>query len=133
MRSQKPRPPKISHAAAQAFEVLAQSAGISPEDAQSWKDTLSEEDAPISSADFTKHWVGVFGKLAAPLPQEKIQDLVTQMQALAKKYPVEGEDEDQPRPGVTYFEDASSFKSSLQVAPDPGPMVQWDDLPTPKF
>ncbi|KDQ33027.1 hypothetical protein PLEOSDRAFT_1032530 [Pleurotus ostreatus PC15] len=133
MRSQKPRPPKISHAAAQAFEVLAQSAGISPEDAQSWKDTLGEEDGPISSADFTKYWVGVFGKLAAPLPQEKIQELVTQMQALAKKYPVEGEDEDQPRPGVTYFEDASSFKSSLQVAPDPGPMVQWDDLPTPKF
>ncbi|KAF9495865.1 hypothetical protein BDN71DRAFT_1447054 [Pleurotus eryngii] len=133
MRSQKPRPPKISHAAAQAFEVLAQSTGVLPEDAQSWKDTLGKEDAPISSADFTKHWVEVFGKISAPLSQEKIQEFVTQMQALAKKYPVEGEDEDQPRPGVIYFEDASSFKSSLQVAPDPGPMVQWDDLPTPKF
>ncbi|KAJ8522379.1 hypothetical protein ONZ45_g1033 [Pleurotus djamor] len=133
MRSQKPRSPKVSLAAAQAFEVLALNAGVPADEASSWKEALSEDASPISSADFGKHWVGVFTKLATPIPQAKTQELVGEMQALAKRYPVEGEDEDLPRPGVTYFEDVGVFKRSLEVAPDPGAMVEWNDLSAPKL
>ncbi|KAL0946537.1 hypothetical protein HGRIS_012745 [Hohenbuehelia grisea] len=130
MVSQKPRAKKVSSAAAQAFEVLAQNAGVPVDEAASWRDALGGEDA---TADFEKHWFAVFKAHPEVAKDGQAERLALEMRNLLDRYPVAGEDKDSPREGVTYIEDIPAFKSSLTVAPDPGPMVQWNDLPTSKF
>ncbi|KAJ7825860.1 Metalloenzyme, LuxS/M16 peptidase-like protein [Mycena leptocephala] len=101
MQSQKPRQPRVSSAATEAFAVLVREKALDGVTETAWKDAPSGEDHP-------------------PLP-----DFV--------KYPVPGEGEDIPRPGVTYITDVEAFKKGLVASVDPGPMVQWGDLPISKF
>ncbi|KAJ7481222.1 Metalloenzyme, LuxS/M16 peptidase-like protein [Mycena galericulata] len=111
MRSQKPRQLRVSSAAAETFTVL---------DAPS-----SDETPPL--LDFEKYWSGVLGGIPGG------QDLLGMIPDLVAKFPVPGEGEDVPRPGVTYITDVDAFKKGLGVSVDPGPMVQWGDLPVSKF
>ncbi|KAJ7217182.1 Metalloenzyme, LuxS/M16 peptidase-like protein [Mycena pura] len=126
MKSQKPRQPRVSSAAADAFEELVRERGPPGIWESTRKDAPSGEECPQLS-DFVKHWTGVLKDMDGG------QDLLRLIPQLVAKYPVPGEGEDVPRPGVTYITDIEEFKKALAVSVDPGPMVQWGDLPISKF
>ena len=123
MVSQKVRPKKVSIAASQAFETLAHEAF--PEiDEKAWKESV-DNDTP-SLVEFGRYWLKV-------LNSEEGRKLLAQLPGLVDKYPVEGEGEDQKRSNVTYIEDPKAFKAGLAVSVNPGPLVQWNDLPVSRF
>jgi len=123
MVSQKPRPKRVSAAAAEAFEVLVR--GILPEvDEKAWRTSLDEEGPSL--IEFEKYWVKV-------LNSEEGKKLLAQLPSLVEKYPVEGEDDNYRAPNATYIEDMRAFKAGLTASVDPGPMVEWNDLPVPRF
>ncbi|KAJ7217183.1 Metalloenzyme, LuxS/M16 peptidase-like protein [Mycena pura] len=126
MKSQKPRQPRVSSAAADAFEELVREKGPPGIWESTRKDAPSGEECPQLS-DFVKHWTGVLKDMDGG------QDLLRLIPQLVAKYPVPGEGEDVPRPGVTYITDIEEFKKALAVSVDPGPMVQWGDLPISKI
>ncbi|KAF7295456.1 Insulin-degrading enzyme [Mycena indigotica] len=126
MRSQKKRQPRISPAAADAFTALVREkalVGVS--------DAVLEDaprgDEPHEPTDFGKYWLGVLG--TSPDGQE----LLKTVPGLIAKFPVPGEGEDPPRPGVTYLTDLGAFRKTLTASVDPGPLVDWPDLPISKF
>ncbi|TFK76345.1 insulin-degrading enzyme [Pluteus cervinus] len=122
LQSQKPRPPQVSSAAAQAFAVQVR--GAVPD--------LGDLDSPLDSenptlVEFVTHWRSMLANypnstsLFATLPQ------------LVEQYPVAGEGNDTTAPGATIITDFKAFKASLRTAEVFGPMVHWNDLPTSKF
>ncbi|KAJ7286255.1 Metalloenzyme, LuxS/M16 peptidase-like protein [Mycena rebaudengoi] len=117
MRSQKPRPPKVSSAAAEAFVALVRSKGLVETVTEAvLKDAPGGDDAP-SLPDFERYWKAVLNG------DEGGRELFAMIPDLVAKYPVPGEGEDAPRPGVTYITDLNQFKKGLEVSVDPGPMV----------
>jgi insulysin len=125
MRSQKPRPKKVSAAAAQAFEVLVRGAALDV-DETAWRDALGSDGNP-SVTDFEMYWKGLL------IDKEGGVDLLGAISGLVERYPVEGEGEDGVKAGAQYIEDLNIFRDGLAVSVDPGPMVQWGDLPVPRF
>ncbi|KAJ7112437.1 Metalloenzyme, LuxS/M16 peptidase-like protein [Mycena crocata] len=126
MRSQKPRKPRVSAAAAEAFAVLVREKALDGVTEAAWKDAPSGEENP-QLPDFTAYWSGVLAEKAGG------DELLSTIPELVTKYPVPGEGEDTPRPDVTYITDIEAFKKGLAVSVDTGPMEQWGDLPISKF
>lgn len=126
MRSVKPRPKKVSTAASDAFATLVHEAQLDV-DQSKWKEYLGDG-TPLAS-DFTSYWQQVFASKDS-VEGKRLLDLIPE---LVKKYPAEGEGEEQVRSDVTYIKDLKSFKAGLKVSVDPGPMVQWGDLPVSRF
>jgi insulysin len=121
--SQKIHTKKVSLAASQAFETLVHE--VFPDvDEKAWKKSV-ESDAP-SLVEFSQYWLKV-------LNSNDGQKLLAQLPVLVDKYPVDGESEDRRRSDVTYIEDPKAFKAGLPVSVDPGPFVQWNDLPVSRF
>jgi len=122
MVSQKIRPTKVSIAASQAFETVVHEA-FPDVDEKAWKQCVETTEPSLD--DFSQYWLKV-------LDSDDGLKLVAQIPDLVDKYPVDGEGEDRKRSDVIYIEDAKAFKSGLAVSVDPGPFVQWDDLPVPQ-
>lgn len=125
MHSLKARPKKISPAAAEAFEALVRKSALAV-GKEVWKESRGADGTPALS-DYTQYWKEIFGT------KEDGERLLNIIPSLVGKHPLDGEDGDQVRPGVTYIEDIKAFKAGLKVSVDPGPMVQWGDLPVSKF
>ncbi|KAF9566323.1 insulin-degrading enzyme [Agrocybe pediades] len=123
MVSQKAPPKVVSASAAEAFESLVHQS-FPDVDVKAWRTSLDNTTPTI--VDFGKYWLPI-------LNSEEGKKLLTQLPALVDKYPIEGATEDQPKPGVTYIEDRKAFKEGLTPSVDPGPMVEWNDLPVPRF
>ena len=119
MLSQKPRPKRVSCAAAQAFEVLVRQAfpGI---DEKAWRNSV-EEEIP-SLVEFGQYWLKA-------LDTEEGKKVLMQLPALLNEYPVAGEDDDHKRTDVVYIEDQKAFKAGLLSVANPGPLEQWNDFP----
>lgn len=123
MVSQKIRAKKVSITASQAFETLVHKA-FPDVDEKAWKESV-ESDA-LSLVEFGHYWLKV-------LDSDEGRKLLAQLPLLVDKYPVDGEGEDPKRSDVTYIEDLKAFKAGLAVSVDPGPFVQWNDLPVSQF
>jgi insulysin len=121
--SQKPRPKRVSSAAAQAFEFLLQQA-FPDLDEKAWRNSV-EGEIP-SLMEFGQYWLKV-------LNTEEGKKVLAQLPALLKEYPVAGEDDDHKRTDVIYIEDQKAFKAGLVPSVNPGPLEQWNDLPQPKI
>lgn len=128
MQSQKPRPPRISAKAVEAFEVLVGEAGISV-DLAATKDEFDQE-RPVA-ADFLKRWSDVLTEDAVSIDVAK--DLLGRVPALMEQYPVRDENVYSRSADVTRVDDIRAFKASLDVSPPPRPLVDWGDLPTAKL
>jgi insulysin len=128
VRSQKPRPIKISTAAAQAFESDVRVAGVVVLN-EGWSEELGSDQPPVT--DFVKYWQGVLE--TSGLTPEAMKDLLMKIPPLMEKYPTEGEDDDAVRKGATYIEDVKAFKATLTVSEVPKPLEEWGDLPLSKF
>ena len=122
MVSQMIRPKRVSLAASQAFEILVHEA-FPNVDEKAWKQCVENKEPTLG--DFSQYWLKV-------LDSDDGRKLVGQLPDLVDKYPVDGEGEYPKRSNITYIEDAKAFKSGLAVSVDPGPFVQWNDLPVPQ-
>lgn len=123
MVSQKIRTKTVSLAASQAFEMLVHEA-FPDVDEKAWKESV-ESDA-LNLVEFSHYWLKV-------LDSDDGRKFLAQLPVLVDKYPVDGEGEDRRRSDVTYIEDPKAFKAGLTVSVDPGPFVQWNDLPVSRL
>ncbi|KAF8798143.1 hypothetical protein BYT27DRAFT_7124234 [Phlegmacium glaucopus] len=123
MVSQKIRPKQVSIAASQAFEMLVHEA-FPDVDEKAWKESVDGD--TLNLVDFGHYWLKV-------LNSDDGRKLLAQLPVLVEKYPVAGEGEEQKRSDVTYIKDPKAFKADLAVSVDPGPLVEWNDLPVPRF
>ena len=129
--SQKPRPKKVSLAAAQAFADLVRTAGFAVDEA-AWQEEMGS-DPTFTIIDFEKYWKGI---LVEPgVKAEEAQQLLGQISSLVEKYPAQEEDENGVvrRAGVNYVEDIKAFKAGLPLSEPPRPLVPWDELMTSKY
>lgn len=125
MQSQKPRPRKVSPSASDAFEALVREARVEVGET-AWKESLGGDGTPLAT-DFTNYWKQVFAS------KSDATHLLDDIPSLVEKYPIDGEGKDRVRSDVTYVTDLKEFKASLKSSVDPGPMVQWGDLPVSRF
>jgi len=93
-------------------------------DAHAWKSQL--EDTPLLQ-DFITYWKGQFGDA------ELGQALLKTMSQLVDQHPLDGERQHFSKPSTTYIQDIKQFKAGLQASTDPGPIVEWNDLPAPRL
>jgi insulysin len=121
--SQKIRAKKVSLAASEAFETLVHEA-FPDIDEKAWKDSVDSDS--LNLVEFGHYWLKI-------LNSDEGRKLIAQLPRLVDKFPVDGEGEDPKRSDVTYIEDSKAFKAGLAVSVDPGPFVQWNDLPASRF
>lgn len=126
LQSRKPRPPRISAAAAEAFESLVASANVLIESA-GWKEDMSDEN-PIAS-EFAKYWQDALSRV----DEDQKVILMKKIPELMALYPVDDDARDIQTAGVTFIEDVDDFKASLEVTELPKPLVEWGDLPLAKY
>lgn len=123
MKSQKPRPQNLSAAAVDAFEAIVHQEHADL-DVKAWKTSLATENPSL--IEFGQYWL-------KNLKPDAAKKLLVQLPGLAQKFPLEGEEGGHKRINSIYIEDKKAFKASLNVSIDPGPIVDWNDLPTPRF
>lgn len=123
MKSLKLAGQSVSAAAAQSFEDLVRTS-LPEVDASAWRDAV-EGDEP-SLMDFGQYWMKVLNSDTGKL-------LLMQIPSLLEKYPASGQQVDEKRPSATYIEDIKSFRAGLKTTIDPGPIVEWNDLPIARF
>ena len=123
MISQKAHPKHVSAKAAEVFvsEVATRIPGV---DTQAWREELDEK--PLLQ-DFTEYWNG---KISDSDIGKTVLELLP---GIAKDHPAEGESQHYSKPSAKYIEDLAQFKGTLQPSVDPGPMVDWNDLPISRF
>ncbi|KAF9469217.1 Metalloenzyme, LuxS/M16 peptidase-like protein [Collybia nuda] len=126
MCSIKPRPKRVSVAASEAFTTLVREAELDV-DQSSWKESLGDGTPLIS--DYINHWQQVI----ASKNSTEGKHLIDLIPGLVAKYPVEGEGKDRIHPDITYIKNLQTFRAGLKVSVDPGPMIQWGDLPVSRF
>lgn len=123
MVSQKPRPKRVSRPAAEAFESLVRQA-FPDLDEKARKPFVGDSEPTI--VEFGQHWLKV-------LNSDQGKQLLPQLSRLVEEHPVDEDHDDRQITKVTYIEDMKTFKDSLKPSVDPGPMVEWNDLPVPRF
>ncbi|KAI0362448.1 insulin-degrading enzyme [Trametes cingulata] len=131
VKSQKPRPAKISLPAMEAFAKKVAEKGYSV-DEQAWRDALaSDGDAPLDK--FANYWRDTLLAQAAAVPPQVAQDLTTEVPGLLKQYPAADDGEEIVNAGATFVQDPKAFRASLPASEQPHPLVEWGDLPTSRF
>ena len=132
LKSQKPRPAKISVAAMEAFAQKVAEKGYVV-DEQAWRDALAADgDAALDK--FGQYWRDTLLAQAATVPPPVAQSLTAEVPALLKQHPAADDKEvvaiDER---VVFIQDPKAFRASLPVNERPRPLVEWGDLPTSRF
>lgn len=92
---------------------------------------LGGENEPLVSA-AVEFLTKLFASLPS-VPREKADAIIKGVPELAEMHKPETAYEGKLKEGVVLITDPKAFKQGLKVAPDPTPVVQWGDLPTPKL
>lgn len=123
LKSQKPRPAKISVAAMEAFAQKVAEKGYSV-DEQAWRDALAADgDAPMDK--FGKYWRDALLAQAAAVPPSVAQGLTAEVPMLLKQYPAAGAAETLvPDERAVYIQDPKAFRATLPVSEKPRPLVE---------
>ncbi|CDO73578.1 hypothetical protein BN946_scf185014.g48 [Trametes cinnabarina] len=131
VKSQKPRPAKISVAAMEAFAKKVAESGYTVNE-QAWRDALTADgDAPLDK--FANYWRDTLVAQAATVPPQVAQALTTEVPALLAQYPAADDGREMVVDGATIIEDSKTFRASLGVSEPPRPLVEWGDLPISKY
>ncbi|KAI0076466.1 insulin-degrading enzyme [Panus rudis PR-1116 ss-1] len=125
MKSQKPRPKKLSTAALDAFSEYLTKKGVEF-DVLAWKEEISSNGEP------TAEQIGLSLKDRFKNDVEGLKEVLNQIPELVERYPALEEEESLPQ-GVTVIDNPASFKSTLKKSDPPRPLVEWGDLPTSKY
>ncbi|KAG2157510.1 Metalloenzyme, LuxS/M16 peptidase-like protein [Suillus clintonianus] len=124
LQSRKPRPPRISATAANAFEALVRASTTFVE-TSGWKEELADEN-PLATH-FAKYWQDALSGV------DNYEELMMKIPGLMTQYPVDEEVCDVRTAGVTFIENVQDFKATLEVTELPEPLVEWGDLPLAKL
>lgn len=133
LKSQKPRPAKISVAAMEAFAQKVAEKGYSV-DEQAWRDALAADgDAALDK--FGNYWRDTLLAQAASVPPTVAQSLTAEVPGLLKQFPSadQGKDDVAADERAVFIQDPKAFRASLAVSERPRPLVEWGDLPTSKY
>ncbi|KAM5532097.1 hypothetical protein V8D89_014261 [Ganoderma adspersum] len=133
LKSQKPRPAKVSVAAMEAFAQKVAEKGYSV-DEQAWRDALAADgDAALDK--FGNYWRDALLAQAASVPPTVAQSLTGEVPGLLKQFPSadQGKDDVAADEQVVFIQDPKAFRASLAVSERPRPLVEWGDLPTSKY
>ena len=130
LRSQKPPPITMSSAALAALQLRLHEANV-PTDGLSWVAELGGDAEPPAAA-VVKYWTDKFANMPA-VPHQTATALLAAIPVLANEHKPESAYEGKLADGAVVITDPKAFKQGLKVAPDPKPVVQWGDLPTPKL
>lgn len=125
LQSQKPRAPRVSTEAMNAFETRLQEANIIVNIAAAREEF---DEATPTATDFINTWREVLTEDG--VSNADVRGLIEQIPALIEQYPVPGEDADGLPICVTRIEDLNVFKAALQISDPPRPLVKLNDLPT---
>ena len=114
LKSQKPRPTKISVAAMEAFAQKVAAKGYSV-DEQAWRDALAADgDAPLDK--FGKYWRDALLAQAATVPPTVAQGLTAEVPTLLKQHPAADADERlEPDERAVFIQDPKAFRAMLPV------------------
>lgn len=128
LQSQKPRAKTVSPAASEAFSTSVKGAGIAVDEA-----ALNAEigDQLPTLQDYLKFWKTALEK--AGVGADTLIETLRGLPAIVDAHPVPGEEVGGTVPGATYITSMKDFKRTLTVTEDPKPVVDWGDLPTPRF
>ncbi|KAJ8483108.1 hypothetical protein ONZ51_g4915 [Trametes cubensis] len=131
VKSQKPRPAKISVAAMEAFAKKVAEHGYAV-DEQAWKANLAAEgDAPLEK--FANYWRDTLLAQASTVSPQVAQELTKEVPALLEQYPASDDGKDVVIEGATFVQEPKAFRASLEPSERPRALVDWNDLPTSKF
>ncbi|KAH9857197.1 insulin-degrading enzyme [Lenzites betulinus] len=131
VKSQKPRPAKISVPAMEAFAKKVAARGYSV-DEQAWKAALAADgDAPMEK--FAGYWRDALLAQASTVSPQVAQELTTEVPPLLKQYPAADDGQEVVVEGATFIQEPKTFRASLKASARPHPLVDWADLPTSKF
>jgi insulysin len=128
MRSTKPKPKYVSHAAADIFRTLLQSQG-------KIKSQASPSDIAHQSSvlltDFLQSWSAILTE--GGLSKDSLSVVLGQLGPILEEHPAIENVPEPPQPGVTYLDDPARFKESLKISEPPMPVVEWGDLPVSRL
>lgn len=127
LRSQKPRPVRVSEAALVAFEQNAKEKGLKAEPS-AWRDELFAHGEPLFSQ-ATAYWQPIFISEDSGLSAGEAQQLLDTLLELAQQYPAHGNDEGRLKPSAVLIEDPQACRATRRVTEYPTPVVEWGDLP----
>lgn len=131
VKSQQPRPPKITVAAMEAFAQKVAERGYKV-DEQAWKDALTA-DGDASVEKFAGYWRDALLAQASTVDPSIAQELTKVVPELMKAYPAADDGSEAVNEGATFVQDPKAFRASLEASERPHPLVEWGDLPTSKF
>lgn len=126
MQSQKPRVPRVSAKATEAFEALVKESNTAI-DVASIREAF--DGANPVAADFVKLWTDALSQDG----DDAARALLASLPGLMEQHPMRDENVLSGSAGLTYIEDIKSFKATLEVSHPPQPLVQWNDLPIPRL
>ncbi|OJT08672.1 Insulin-degrading enzyme [Trametes pubescens] len=131
VKSQQPRPAKITVAAMEAFAQKVAERGYKV-DEQAWKDALTA-DGDASVEKFAGYWRDALLAQASTVDPSIAQELTKVVPELMKTYPAADDGSEVVNEGATFVQDPKAFRASLEASERARPLVEWGDLPTSKF
>ncbi len=131
VKSQQPRPAKITVAAMEAFAQKVAERGYKV-DEQAWQDALTA-DSDASVEKFAGYWRDALLAQASTVDPSVAQELTKVVPELMKTYPAADDGSEVVNEGATFVQDPKAFRASLEASERGRPLVEWGDLPTSKF
>lgn len=109
----------------QAFRTLLQVSAPHIGEA-AWENAPTGDGNPLL-LEFSKYWSDVLEDTL------NAEELLGALPELVKKYPALGEEQSRGQSNAIIIPDVKAFKASLARGTNPGPMVDWKDLPESKY
>lgn len=131
LRSQKPRPARVSEAALAAFEHKAKESGLKAGPI-GWKDELFTHGEPLLTQ-AVSYWQPILLSEDSGIAAEDGNKLLAMLSELAQQHPAQSNDEGKLKPGAVLVEDPLACRASRKVTEYPTPVVEWGDLPLAKY
>ncbi|PCH37702.1 hypothetical protein WOLCODRAFT_135782 [Wolfiporia cocos MD-104 SS10] len=131
LRSQKPRPRKVSLLAMEAFENLLIERGVVV-DGQKWREDLVGDGEPFAPQ-FSNYWQDMLSQDASNISPETLQELLAKIPSILEQFPSQADYEGKIKEGIQIIEDPKTLKATLRRADPPRPLVKWDDVPLSRF
>lgn len=127
MQSQKPQSKHVSRAAADAFALAVQEHGTQIEGID-WNASLYADGEPTETQ-FSAFWRDALVKS----PAETSDKVFAVLPHLLEQFPAQKDAQGSLSENVIHIKDIVAFRKSLKVSENPGPLVAWNDLPTPRM
>ncbi|EMD38222.1 hypothetical protein CERSUDRAFT_82469 [Gelatoporia subvermispora B] len=128
LRSQQPRPKKVSQEAMTAFVKMIADRRFAVASSP-WKETFPEASEPLVTQ-FVQYWQDAFSQEGSGVSSDAAKELLESVPALLEQYPAKTESEADIPEHASIISDANAFRGRLRVSEKPRPVVDWGDLPT---